>query len=105
MPSYILTEPAPDDIREIVDYLRERSPQAARNVRGKLRDAMRKLARFPGMGHTREDLADETLRVWSVYSYLISISRHLDPSRLCAYCTVCVMFPRYCMARDERLIF
>jgi antitoxin ParD1/3/4/toxin ParE1/3/4 len=32
---------------------------------------MRKLARIPGMGHSREDLADESLRFWPVYSYLI----------------------------------
>lgn len=32
---------------------------------------MRKLAEFPGLGHVREDLAEEPLRFWAVYSYLI----------------------------------
>ncbi len=32
---------------------------------------MRKLADMPGMGHIRKDLVDESLRFWSVYSYLI----------------------------------
>jgi antitoxin ParD1/3/4/toxin ParE1/3/4 len=32
---------------------------------------MAKLARTPGMGHLREDLADEPLKFWPVYSYLI----------------------------------
>jgi plasmid stabilization system protein ParE len=32
---------------------------------------MRKLAEYPGMGHLREDLADEPLRFWPLYSYLI----------------------------------
>ena len=26
---------------------------------------------FPMMGHPRDDLADETLRVWPIYNYLI----------------------------------
>ena len=29
------------------------------------------LADMPGMGHSRDDLADETLRAWPVHSYLI----------------------------------
>jgi antitoxin ParD1/3/4/toxin ParE1/3/4 len=32
---------------------------------------MRKLAERPGMGHLREDLADEPVRFWPVYSYLV----------------------------------
>jgi antitoxin ParD1/3/4/toxin ParE1/3/4 len=71
MPRYLLTDPAKDDIREIVAYIRQRSPQAAKKVRAELRDAMQKLAAFPGMGHLRTDVTDEPLRFWSVYSYLI----------------------------------
>jgi len=72
MSRYILTEPAAGDLREIVAYLSERSPVAARRVRGELRAAMQRLARFPHIGHLREDLTDEPLRFWSVYSYLIA---------------------------------
>jgi antitoxin ParD1/3/4/toxin ParE1/3/4 len=32
---------------------------------------MRRLAEMPEMGHLREDLAEEPLRFWPVYSYLI----------------------------------
>ncbi len=32
---------------------------------------MQKLAETPGMGHVREDLADESLRVWRVFSFLV----------------------------------
>jgi antitoxin ParD1/3/4/toxin ParE1/3/4 len=32
---------------------------------------MRRLADMPGMGHLCKDLADESLRFWAVYSYLI----------------------------------
>jgi plasmid stabilization system protein ParE len=31
---------------------------------------MHRLAELPGLGHLRDDLADETLRVWTVHSYL-----------------------------------
>lgn len=36
-----------------------------------LREAMRRLADFPGSGHLREDPTDEPVRFWCVYSYLI----------------------------------
>jgi len=36
-----------------------------------LQYAMQKLAETPGMGHVREDLADESLRVWRVFSFLV----------------------------------
>jgi plasmid stabilization system protein ParE len=32
---------------------------------------MRRLADLPGLGHVRDDLIDETLRVWTVHSYLV----------------------------------
>jgi antitoxin ParD1/3/4/toxin ParE1/3/4 len=40
---------------------------------------MRRLAQTPGMGHLREDLADEPLRFWPVYSYLIIYRPETDP--------------------------
>jgi toxin ParE1/3/4 len=71
MSRFVLTPAASADLLEIVDFLREESPDAARRVLRKLRDSMGKLARTPGMGHLREDLADEPLKFWPVYSYLI----------------------------------
>jgi plasmid stabilization system protein ParE len=71
MGRYHLTGPAKDDIREIVRYIRERNPSASVSVRRELQAAMRRLGDFPGMGHVRDELANESLRVWSVYSYLI----------------------------------
>src|SRR5207247_6881512 len=79
MARFILTRPAADDVREIVNYIRERSPQAATRVRGELRAAMNKLAEFPGIGHWREDLTDEPIRFWCVYSYLIAYRPETKP--------------------------
>jgi len=71
MGRYLLTLRAKTDVRDIVDFIRQRNPEAAKRVRRELQDSMRRLADFPGMGHARDDLADETVRVWAVYSYLI----------------------------------
>lgn len=32
---------------------------------------MRKLAQMPEVGHLRQDLSEEPLRFWMIYSYLI----------------------------------
>jgi len=62
---------ARDDVQEIRDYIARDSTEAARRVLAELRMAMRRLAEMPELGHVREDLADEPLRFWPVYSYLI----------------------------------
>jgi antitoxin ParD1/3/4/toxin ParE1/3/4 len=76
---FVLTAAARADLTEISDYTRQESPAAARRVRDELREAMRRLAQMPGMGHLREDLADEPLRFWPVYSYLIIYRPETDP--------------------------
>lgn len=79
MARYVLTDPAKQDIRDIVDYIRRRNPDAAKKVRTELREAMRRLAEFPYMGHLREDLTGEPLRFWAVYSYLIAYRPDTSP--------------------------
>ena len=72
MGRFAVTPAAKADLTEIAKYIRERgSPEAAKRVGEELRRTMRRLADMPGMGHLRKDLADESLRFWSVYSYLI----------------------------------
>lgn len=71
MGRYLLTPSAKNDIRDIVQYIRDNNPRAAAKVNQEFRAAMRRLADFPEMGHFRQELADQSLRVWLVYSYLI----------------------------------
>ena len=71
MPRFVLSETAADDLRDIYDYIAADDPAAARRVLEDLRTAMHRLADHPGLGHLREDLADEALRVWTVHSYLV----------------------------------
>lgn len=79
MSRFLLTEAARSDLEEIHDFIFLDSPGAAARVRSALRDAMRRLARNPRMGHSRTDLADEPLRFWPVYSYLIVYRSEADP--------------------------
>lgn len=71
MGRYVLTDTAKSDVREIVSYIRQRNPDAAKRVRGELRAAMRTVADFPGIGHLREDLTTEDVRFWTIYSYMV----------------------------------
>jgi antitoxin ParD1/3/4/toxin ParE1/3/4 len=83
MSRFSLTPAATADLVEIVDFLREEeSPAAARRVLRKLRETMGRLAQIPGMGHLREDLADEPLKFWPVYSYLIIYRSETRPLQI-----------------------
>lgn len=71
MARFILSPEARDDLREIRDFIARDSGEAALRVLAELRTAMTRLAEMPEIGHIREDLADEPLRFWSVYSYMV----------------------------------
>ncbi len=66
-----LTPAALADLEGIWDYIAKDSPEAAKAVTDAILESVTTLTEFPFMGHPRTDLADETLRVWPVHSYLI----------------------------------
>jgi len=68
---YTFTLVAAADLEGIWDFIAEDSVTAADAVIEDIRSAVEALADMPGMGHSRDDLADETLRAWPVHSYLI----------------------------------
>ena len=74
-----LTQAAREDLFEIQEFIAQDSPEAAARVRDKLREAMRRLAELPQSGHLRRDLADEPLRFWQVYSFLIVYRPETQP--------------------------
>jgi plasmid stabilization system protein ParE len=76
---YRLTPRAQIDLTEIIEHIAEHSPQNAIKVFDELHEAMRKLARMPGMGHRREDVTDLPVLFWAVHSYLIVYRRDRDP--------------------------
>jgi len=73
MSNYIIAPEARADLDEIWDYyaVELENPEAGDRIRDELFDAMRLLARTPGMGHFRSDLAKEPLRFWRVRKILI----------------------------------
>ena len=72
MKRYILSPEAGKDIRAIRAYLkREVGQRIAQSTLDKIKDAFVFLSRTPGAGHLREDLTDEPVKFWPVFSYLI----------------------------------
>src|SRR5271165_2405872 len=69
--SFVLTPRADEDVGEIWEYIADDNIAAADRVLHALERAMLKLARTPGIGHWREELADKRHRFFLVYSYLI----------------------------------
>jgi plasmid stabilization system protein ParE len=82
MPRYVLSPQARDDLSELRDYIAQDDAAAARRVLNEVREAMRRLAQMPELGHVREDLADETLRFWPVRSYLIICRPEVEPIQI-----------------------
>lgn len=68
---FVLTPRAKQDIDDIWDYIAADSIDAADRVLIALQKAVLRLAKTPGVGHIREDLADKQHRFLLVYSYLI----------------------------------
>jgi plasmid stabilization system protein ParE len=58
---YRLTDAARQDIREIVEYIRDvqQSPQNSRLVARRLKARFAKLLGMPHLGHVREELSDD----------------------------------------------
>lgn len=82
MGRYILSVAAREDLAEIADFIRQDNPDAAKRVVRSFKEAFRKLARTPRIGHVREDLARRSLRFWPVYSYLIIYSAESRPLQI-----------------------
>jgi plasmid stabilization system protein ParE len=39
----------------------------------------KRLAEFPGIGHLKQEANDDTLRFWSIYSYVIVYRENTNP--------------------------
>lgn len=77
---YRLTPAADADLDELWTYVATNSGRAeADSLEDKLHAAMHQLGTMPGMGHRREDLADEPLRFWSVHRVLIIYRAETSP--------------------------
>ena len=72
MNRFVLSPQAAGDLEDIWDYIAADSLDAADRVIGRIYDQIRALAETPGMGHRREDLAeDRAIIFWPVGNYLV----------------------------------
>jgi plasmid stabilization system protein ParE len=73
MSNFLIAPDARFDLDEIWSYYAVdlQNLETADRIRDEIFEALRKLARTPGLGHFRSDLAREPLRFWSVRSYLV----------------------------------
>jgi toxin ParE1/3/4 len=73
MSRYVLTPTAQEDLAAIRDYYMEQAgARIARQMLAECVEAFRFLARTPGAGHKREDLAgDRSVLFWAMRDYLI----------------------------------
>ena len=71
--SYRISKRADRDLDEIWRYIViQVNQETADRVDSDLHDAMKALARMPGMGHRRPETPNTPYRFWKVYSYLIA---------------------------------
>lgn len=73
MSAYVLTPTAQQDLVRIRDYyVEEVGPRVARQMLVEFVEAFRLLTRNPGVGHKREDLAeDRPVLFWPMRDYLV----------------------------------
>jgi plasmid stabilization system protein ParE len=84
-PLYVLAPQAALDLVEIWRYIKERSSCAmADRVESVIRDKLALLTASPEAGHKRTNLADESVKFFPVYSYLIVYRPKTKPLQLVA---------------------
>lgn len=72
MSRYRLSPEARDDLRDIRQYLiNEAGLGVARRVMRDIATALELLSARPGLGHVRQELTDEPVKFWQVFSYLL----------------------------------
>jgi toxin ParE1/3/4 len=84
MTGYTLTHVAQNDLVQIRDYyVEEAGYRVARQMLREFVEAFRFLARTPGAGHKREDLAeDRPVLFWSMRDFLIVYKSESQPLQI-----------------------
>lgn len=67
----VWSESALDDLEAIAEHIAESSVSSAKKVVTKVRDATRKLEKFPHLGMIAPELGDPTIRQTLILSYRI----------------------------------
>lgn len=76
MTGYVLSADAEADLNAIWEFIARDDIAAADRWVVRLFEAFDELAREPGKGHARRDLAGHSVLFWAVGAYLLIYSRH-----------------------------
>jgi toxin ParE1/3/4 len=77
---YRLSPEAQGDLTDVKQYLMgEGGARLARYVLGEIRSGLQFIAANPGAGHSREDLTDEPVKFWPIFSYLVVYDPAMKP--------------------------
>ena len=79
MSGFVFSATAKKDMLALWDYIAQDDINAADRVQEAIHNAIENLVALPGMGHRRDDIADETLRFWPVFNYLIIYRPESEP--------------------------
>ena len=79
MSGFTISPAARLDLMEIWEYIARDNLNAADRVAEEIRAEIRMLAQNPGLGHYRTDFANEPLKFWRVYTYLIIFRPETQP--------------------------
>ncbi len=71
MSAYVLSRGAAQDLNDLWNYVADESIDAADRLSEQIFGAFEELARFPHMGHKREDLTKFPVLFWPVDNYLV----------------------------------
>ncbi len=82
---YILAPQAARDLIEIWRYIKKHSSlEMAERVEAAIRERIGFLAQNPNAGHSRNDLTDQAVKFFSVYSYLVVYRHGTNPLQIVA---------------------
>lgn len=59
------------DLRNILDYVGDFSPDAAERIHGEIIETIEKLGAVPGIGHRRDDVQNQDFRFHGIGSYVV----------------------------------
>src|SRR5215475_8309347 len=83
IPRYLLAPQAAEDLVEIWRYIKEQSTlEVADRVESVIREMLAFLSSNPDSGHVRENLTNESVKFFPVYSYLIVYRPETKPLQI-----------------------
>jgi len=75
----VLSIVAEQDIDDIITYIAQDNPVAAQTFLDALFEAMDNLAKYPELGHLREDLTDRPVKFWTFKWHYLIIYKSTSP--------------------------